>query len=155
MFDMSLDWWEFVVRGAMVYIVLLVMVRVSGRRTVGQFTPFDLLVVMLLSESVSNALTGGDQSITGGLIIAAVLVGLNMLMAFLSSHSKKMADVLDGTAVLLGRNGQMFEDVVKRCRLSDEEVEEAMREVDIKMDEMAYIFLEADGRITVQKKRRD
>jgi uncharacterized membrane protein YcaP (DUF421 family) len=153
MFDMEYPWWEFVVRGTVVYLVLLVMVRVSGRRTVGQFTPFDLLVVMLLSEAVSNALNGGDQSIGGGLIVAAVLVALNMLMSFLSSHSKKMAEVLDGTAVLLGRNGALFEDVIKKCRLSDEEVNESMRESDCKLDEMEYMFLEADGRITLQKKR--
>lgn len=154
MFDMEYPWWEFVVRGTIVYLVLLVMVRVSGRRTVGQFTPFDLLVVMLLSESVSNALNGGDQSVAGGLIVAAVLVALNMLMAFLSSHSKKMAEVLDGTAVLLGRNGALFEDVIKKCRLSDEEIQESMRESDCKLEEMEYMFLEADGRITLQKKRQ-
>lgn len=154
MFDMEYPWWEFVVRGAIVYLVLLVMVRVSGRRTVGQFTPFDLLVVMLLSESVSNALNGGDQSVSGGLIVAAVLVALNMLMAFLSSHSKKMSDVLDGTAVLLGRNGAFFDDVIKKCRLSEEELQEAMRESDCKLEEMEYMFLEADGRITVQTKRK-
>ena len=153
MFDMEYPWWEFVVRGTIVYLVLLVMVRVSGRRTVGQFTPFDLLVVMLLSESVSNALNGGDQSIGGGLIVAAVLVALNMLMAFLSSHSEKMSKVLDGTSVLLGRDGMLYEKVIKQCRLSDEEVQESMRECDCKLGEMEFMFLEADGRITVQKKR--
>ena len=153
MFDMEYPWWEFVARGAIVYLMLLLMVRVSGRRTVGQFTPFDLLVVMLLSESVSNALTGGDQSVAGGLIVAAVLVALNVLMGLLSSHSEKMAKVLDGTAVLLGRNGALFEGMIKKCRLSDEEVQESMRECDCKLSEMEYMFLEADGRITVQKKR--
>ncbi len=78
MFDMALPWWEFVVRGTVVYLVLLLMVRISGRRTVGQFTPFDLLVVMLLSEAVSNSLVGGDESLIGGLIIAAVLMGLKI-----------------------------------------------------------------------------
>lgn len=153
MFDMSLPWWEFILRGAVVYLMLLVMVRVSGRRTVGQFTPFDLLVVMLLSESVSNSLTGGDQSLVGGLIIAAVLVALNMTMSFLSSHSKAMSDVLDGTEVLLGRNGKLFDKVIKQCRLSRTEVEEALREADCRLEEMECCFLEADGRVTVQKKR--
>ena len=153
MFEMEYPWWEFAARGAIVYLVLLLMVRVSGRRTVGQFTPFDLLVVMLLSESVSNALTGGDQSIGGGLIVAAVLVALNMLMAFLSSHSEKMSKVLDGTSVLLGRDGVLYEKVIKQCRLSDEEVQESMRECDCRLSEMEFMFLEADGRITVQKKR--
>jgi len=153
MFDMELPWWEFIIRGTVVYLVLLIMVRISGRRTVGQFTPFDLLVVMLLSESVSNSLSGGDQSLIGGLIIAAVLVALNMSMSYLSSHSKKMSHILDGSEVLLGRNGRLFDKVIKECRLSEGEVEEALREADCKLEEMECCFLEADGAITVQKKR--
>lgn len=152
MFDMDLPWWEFILRGAIVYSVLMVMVRISGRRVIGQFTPFDLLVVMLLSESVSNSLSGGDNSLIGGLIIAATLVALNIGVAFLSSRNRKMAAVLEGTPVLLGRNGQLFEHVLKRCKLSDMEVEQAFREADCKMDEMQCAFLEPDGSITVQKK---
>ena len=153
MFDMDLPWWEFVVRGAAVYLILLVMVRVSGRRTVGQFTPFDLLVVMLLSEAVSNSMTGGDDSLVGGLIIAVVLIALNMTMALLSSRSKKLADVLDGTEVLLGRHGKLFDKAIKQCRLSEAEVQSALRENDVLLEEMECCFLEADGTITVQKKR--
>lgn len=153
MADLSLPWWEFILRGAIVFCVLLLMVRVSGRRTVGQFTPFDLLVVMLLSEAVSNSLTGGDDSVAGGLIVAATLVALNVGAAYLSSHSPTMSDLLDGSPVLLGRNGKMFDKVLKQCRLSDTDVNEALREADCKMDEMEYAFLEADGNITIQKKR--
>jgi uncharacterized membrane protein YcaP (DUF421 family) len=153
MVNLSLPWWEFMLRAVIVFCVLLVMVRVSGRRTVGQFTPFDLLVVMLLSESVSNSLTGGDDSVAGGLIVAATLVALNVGAAYLSSHSEKMADLLDGSPVLLGRNGKMFDKVLKKYRLSDTEVQEALHEADCKMEEMSYVFLEADGNITIQKKR--
>ena len=153
MFEMSLPWWEFIVRAAMVFCVLLVMVRVSGRRTVGQFTPFDLLVVMLLSEAVSNSLTGGDDSLGGGLILAATLVALNMGASFLTSHSKTMSDLLDGSPVLLGRDGKMFDKVLKKCRLSQTEVDEALHEADCKLEDMAYAFLEADGNITIQTKK--
>ncbi len=153
MFDMSLPWWEFVVRAAMVFCVLLLMVRVSGRRTVGPFTPFDLLVVMLLSEAVSNSLTGGDDSLGGGLILAATLVALNMGASFLTSHSKTMSDLLDGSPVLLGRDGKLFDKVLKKCRLSQTEVDEALHEADCKLEDMAYIFLEADGKITIQTKK--
>ncbi len=155
MLELSLPWWEFIVRAVLVFCVLLLMVRVSGRRTVGQFTPFDLLVVMLLSEAVSNSLTGGDQSVVGGLIIAATLVGLNMLASYLTSHSKKMSDLLDGSPVLLGRDGKMFTKVLKHCRLSETEVQEALHEADCTMENMAFAFLEADGNITIQKKRAD
>ena len=153
MIDLSLPWWEFILRGVIVFCVLLLMVRLSGRRTVGQFTPFDLLVVMLLSESVSNSLTGGDDSVAGGLIVAATLVALNVGAAYLSSHSRKMADMLDGSPVLLGRDGKMFDAVLKEYRLSRIEVDEALHEADCTLEEMGYAFLEADGNITIQKKR--
>ena len=152
MFEMSLPWWEFVVRGAIVFCVLLLMVRLSGRRTIGQFTPFDLLVVMLLSEAVSNSLTGGDDSLLGGLVIAATLICLNVGASYLTSHSKAMSDLLDGSPVLLGRDGKVFDKVLKQCRLSPTEVQEALHEADLKLEEMAYMFLEADGNITIQKK---
>jgi uncharacterized membrane protein YcaP (DUF421 family) len=152
MFDMDLPWWEFIVRGAVVYIVLLVMVRVSGKRTVGQFSPFDLLVVMLLSEAVSNSLSGGDSSLMGGLLIAGTLVALNMLMKLASSRSRKMSAVLDGNAVLLGRDGKFFDSVVKQSRLSQVDLEEALREADCTLDQMQCAFLEADGNITIMKK---
>jgi uncharacterized membrane protein YcaP (DUF421 family) len=153
MFELSVPWWELIARGVIVFSVLLLMVRVSGRRTIGQFTPFDLLVVMLLSEAVSNSLTGGEDSLIGGLIVAATLVALNMGAATLSARSKTMADLLDGSAVLLGRDGKIFDEVLKKCRLSKTEVTEALHEADCKLEEMEYMFLEADGNITVQKKR--
>lgn len=153
MFELSVPWWELVARGVIVFSLLLLMVRVSGRRTIGQFTPFDLLVVMLLSEAVSNSLSGGEDSVTGGLIVAATLVALNMGASYLSAHSKAMAEALDGSPVLLGRNGNTFDDVLKKCRLSQIDVSEALHEADVKLEEMEYMFLEADGNITVQKKR--
>ena len=152
MFELSLPWWEFVVRGAIVYCVLLLMVRLSGRRTIGQFTPFDLLVVMLLSEAVSNSLSGGDDSVAGGLILAATLVALNVGASYLTSRSKTMSDLLDGSPVLLGRDGKLFDKVLKQCRLSKTEVQEALHEADCELEEMSYAFLEADGNITIQKK---
>ncbi|CAN7723378.1 DUF421 domain-containing protein [Pseudoduganella sp. LjRoot289] len=153
MFDMGLPWWEFVARGAMIYIVLLVMVRVAGKRTIGQFTPFDLLVVMLLSESVSNALSGGDESVPGGLLVAATLVTLNVAIAFATSRSRKVAKLLDGSPVLLGRDGKIFSDVVKQCRVAEGDVQQALREEDCELEEMKCAFLEADGKITILKRK--
>ncbi|MEH6435856.1 DUF421 domain-containing protein [Massilia sp. DD77] len=149
MFDMELPWWEFVVRGLAVYLLLLVMVRLSGRRTVGQFTPFDLLVVMLLSEAVSNSLSGGDQSLVGGLICAATLVAINAVIAVSTTRSKTISKLVDGSAVLVGRDGVFFEKVMRECRLSDGDVEEALREHDCPRSEMKCAFLEADGEITI------
>ncbi|MBB5217308.1 DUF421 domain-containing protein [Parapusillimonas granuli] len=153
MFDMSLPWWEFVLRGAMVYLVMLAMVRVSGKRTVGQFTPFDLLVVMLLSEAVSNGLSGGDESVPGGLIVAATLVALNMLIALGTSHSSRIEAILEGREVLLGRNGKIFDDVLKAQRISRNELDNAFHKMDVSYEEMECVILEADGTINILKKR--
>jgi len=151
MFDMDLPWWEFIVRGLAVYLLLLVMVRLSGHRTVGQFTPFDLLVVMLLSEAVSNSLNGGDDSLVGGLIAAATLVAINSLVALASSRSARFEKFVDGSAVLIGRDGVFFEKTVRRCRLSESDLEEALREHDCPRPEMKCAFLEADGQITIMR----
>lgn len=149
MFDLSLPWWEFILRGVIVYCVLLLLVRVSGKRTVGQFTPFDLLVVMLLSEAVSNSLSGGDDSVAGGLLIACTLIALNMTLAWLSSHSRKLAKIIDGESVLLGRDGRIYYDMLKKCRVAESDVQQALREADVELPDARCIFLEADGKITV------
>jgi uncharacterized membrane protein YcaP (DUF421 family) len=153
MFDIDLPWWEFVLRGAIVYCALLVLVRVSGKRTVGQFTPFDLLVVMLLSESVSNSLSGGDDSITGGLPIAGTLVALNILIAVLSARNPNLAKIIDGECTLIGRDGKIFDDVAKRSHIAKSDIYQALREADVELDEARCIFLEADGTLTVLKKK--
>jgi len=151
MFDLSMPWWEFVARGVIVYMVLLVLVRLSGKRTVGQFTPFDLLVVMLLSESVSNALSGDDNSVPGGLIVAVTLIALNLLVGFISSRSRAFERALEGEPVLLGRDGRIFEDVLRRHRVGKGEMEEALRKAGCTLQDMRYAFLETDGEINVQK----
>jgi len=153
MFDLSLPWWEFMARGAIVYIVLLVMVRVTGKRTVGQFTPFDLIVVMLLSEAVSNALNGGDESVVGGLIAAGTLVLLDVVIAMSTSRSKKVDAVLQGTPVLVGRDGVIYDDVLKQQRVPRSDLDKALRGADCDLEDMRMAILEADGNINILKKQ--
>ncbi|MBP1203133.1 uncharacterized membrane protein YcaP (DUF421 family) [Duganella sp. 1411] len=149
MFDMELPWWEFVLRASIVYVALLIMMRFSGKRTVGQFTPFDLLVVMLLSEAVSSSLSGGDDSIPGALILALTLIVLNVAIAVATSRSEKIAAMVDGEAVLLGRDGKVFQDAMRRNHVAKGDVDQALREANCSQDKMKCIFLEANGQITV------
>lgn len=152
MFQLSLPWWELVARAAMVYLVLMVMVRLSGKRTMGQFTPFDLLVVMLLSESVSNALSGGENSVAGGLIVAGTLVLLNVACAMASARSKKVEAVMEGTPVLVARDGKVFHDVLKREHVGVGDMEKSLREADCELKDLKCAFLETDGTISVLKR---
>jgi uncharacterized membrane protein YcaP (DUF421 family) len=149
MFDLELPWWEYTVRGVAIYGALLVMMRLSGKRTIGQFTPFDLLVVMLLSESVSPGLTGGDDSVAGGLIVVVTLVALNVAIAFITARNRKAADLVEGTAVLLGRDGKIFKEALRRNHVAESDLEQSLREADCPREKMKYAFLEADGKITI------
>jgi uncharacterized membrane protein YcaP (DUF421 family) len=152
MFDMQAPWWEFVVRAGIVYLVLLAMVRISGKRTVGQFTPFDLVVVMLLSEAVSGSINGQDESLPGGLIAAATLIALDVLIAVASSRSHRVDAVVQGNPVLVGRDGVVYEDVLKRQRVPRSDLDKALRDADCEIEDMRLAIIEADGNINIMRK---
>jgi uncharacterized membrane protein YcaP (DUF421 family) len=152
MFHMDHEWWEFAVRAAVVYLALLALVRLTGKRTVGQFTPFDLIVVMLLAEAVSGSINGQDGSLPGGLIGAATLIALNTAIAMLTARSKKADALLEGTPVLIGRDGQIYRDVLKRQHVPESDMEQALRENDCELENMRMAVLEADGKISILKR---
>ena len=149
---MQLPWWEFIVRATVVYLVLLTMVRLTGKRTVGQFTPFDLIVVLLLSEAVSGSINGQDESLPGGLIAAATLLVLDVLISIVTSRSKKLDRVIQGSPVLIGRDGVVYKEVLKRERVPESDFHKALRDADCDLEDMRMAILEADGNINVMKK---
>ena len=152
MFEMAMPWWEFIARAVIVYVALMLMVRLSGKRTVGQFTPFDLLVVMLLSEGVSNSLSGEDNSVVGGLIVAVTLVLLNVIVAVASARSKKIEAVVEGNPILIARDGRIFHDELKRQHVGVGDMDKALREAECELDNVKCAFLETDGSISVLKR---
>lgn len=119
----------------------------------GQFTPFDLLVVMLLSESVSDSLSGKDDSVSGGLIVAATLLLLNLAVAMASTRSRKVEGVMEGNAILIAREGQVFHEVLKRQLVGADDMDKALREADCGLQDMRCAFLETDGTISVLKRK--
>ncbi len=155
MFSLDGPWWELPVRAALVYAALLLLMRLSGRRTVGQFTPFDLLVVMLLSEAVSQGLTGDEKSVTGGLLAAVTLIGINMLVAVITARSERAQTLVEGRAILIGRDGNIYDDVLRKQHVPRCDVERALREADCDLSEMKFAFLEADGQISILQQSSD
>lgn len=150
LFGMAMPWWELILRGAAVYLVVLLMVRISGKRTVGQFTPFDLIVVVLLGESVGHSMVGGDESLSGGLILAGTLLGLNWLVGFISARAPRFDRMIEGRPVLIARNGELFHDVLRQQSLNVKDFETAMREVDCNdLSKVELAMLETSGHITV------
>lgn len=152
MLDLDIGALELIVRAVAVYAILLLMMRLGGKRTVGQFTPFDLLVVMLVSEAAGPSMTGKDQSLVGGLLVCLILIALNTLVGIVTAHSRAAEKLLDGEAVLIGRDGTIFDAVRRKHRLSQNDIDQALREADCDLKDLRYAFLEADGKVSIQKK---
>ncbi len=150
MFDLAMPWWAFVLRACLVYFLLLVMIRMTGKRTMGQFTPFDMLLVVLLGNAVQNALLGQDTSVGGGLLLAATLIALNWIVGLASARSPKVERWVEGSPVLLAREGQVYRDVLRRELISHEDFEKAIRDAGcLDVADIKLAVLENNGHITV------
>src|SRR5437016_10761152 len=101
MWTPSLDWWEIVLRAVIVYVFLLALLRITGKRQVGQLAPFDLVLLLVLSNAVQNSMNGGDNSLICGLLSAGVLVGLNFLVGFATFRSKRLEAIIEGRPQLI------------------------------------------------------
>ena len=128
MWQMSLPWWEFILRGLIIYVFLIVLLRLTGKRQVGQMAPFDLVLLLVLSNTVQNAMIGGDNSIIGGVISAVTLVAANWLVSLLTYRSKKMEALVEGRPELLIHNGKLFERALAQAKLTRHEMMNALRE---------------------------
>ena len=150
MLDLAMPWWSFVLRACVVYFVLLLMIRTSGKRTMGQFTPFDMLLVVLLGNAVQNALLGEDTSVAGGLLLAVTLISLNWVVGFVSARNQKIEAMIEGSPVLLARNGEVYREVLRRELISRADFDKAMREAGcLDIDQVKLAVLETNGHITV------
>jgi uncharacterized membrane protein YcaP (DUF421 family) len=143
---------QIVARTGAVYLLVLIGVRLTGKREVGQMTPFDLTLLLLLSNSVQNAMTGPDTSLAGGIVAAAVLLSLNYLVAELSGLNRGFRRIVQGSPSLLIHDGQLIMDHLKREHLTVDEVMRALREHSIgSVAEVAIGVLEVDGSLSFLK----
>lgn len=149
-FSLSMPWWAFVARALIVYFTLLLMIRMSGKRTMGQFTPFDMLLVVLLGNTVQNAMIGDDISVGGGLLLAATMIAVNWLVGWLSSRNGRIESLIEGVPVLLARDGQVFKDVLRRELISHADFAKSMRAAGCEdVGDISLAVLETDGHITL------
>ena len=156
MWQMSVPWWEFVVRGVVVYLFLLVFMRLSGKRQTGQYEPFDLILLLILSNAVQNSMNAGDNSLIGGLISALTLIGCHVVMAHLMWRSKRLARLIDGKPQVLIRTGALDENLMRAERLTADDVHAALRAAGcLHTHEVERATIETNGQITVVLRNRD
>ena len=155
MWQMSVPWWEFVVRGMVVYVFLLVFLRLTGKRQTGQYAPFDLVLLLVLSNAVQNSMNAGDNSLVGGLISALTLIGCHVVLAQLTFRYAWMARLIDGTPQVLVQQGQVNTDLMRKELLSTDDLEAALRASGcLHLHEVERATIETNGQITVVLRRR-
>ncbi len=151
LFALSAPWWQFVLRSVAIYVLVMVLVRVSGKRAVGQFTPFDLILLILIGNAVQNGINGGDNSLTGAFIMAATLIALNYAVAWLSARNGWFRRMVEGSAVELARDGHVFQAMLRKQLVSNDDFEKAMREAGCaNVADIHRAILETNGRITIE-----
>ena len=155
MWHIAVSWSELVIRAVVVYIFLLALLRITGKRQVGQLAPFDLVLLLVLSNAVQNSMNGGDNSLLGGLVSAATLVAINYLVGYLTYRSKRLEILIEGRPQILIHNGELFEDVMARSQLTHHELHAALRQAGCAcVEDVHSAILENNGSISVTMRER-
>ncbi len=150
MFHLAIPWFEFILRGAIVYVFLLVLLRLTGKRQVGQLAPFDLVLLLVLSNAVQNSMNGGDNSLIGGLISATTLVLLNYGVGSLTFRNKKLEEAIEGHPVILIHNGKLYPELLERAQLTRHELDAALRQAGCAcIEDVHTAILENNGTVSV------
>lgn len=141
---------EKLIRSVVVYLFLLVAFRLAGKRQLGQMTAFDLVVLLIISNVVQNAVIGNDNSLGGGLFGAAVIFLLNAAVAWLTFRFKPIERLVEHTPTVLVRSGRILRENLRRERLSLPEFRAALRrEGVVSLRAVRYVILEEDGHLSV------
>lgn len=144
---------EIALRSAIVYVLLLVGIRLAGKRQIGQLTPFDLVVLLLVSNAVQNAMTGPDTSVSGGIVSAGVLLLMNAAVAQVRNKNRGFGRFVEGVPVVLVDHGDIQFRNLEREHMTSEDLSQVLREhevSDCKQVELA--MLEIDGTVSVIRK---
>ena len=141
---------EKLLRSVAVYTFLLVAFRLCGKRQLGQLSAFDLVVLLIISNVVQNAVIGNDNSLGGGLLGATTILLLNLLVAYVTFRFRRADRVIEHSPTLLVRHGRVLRDNLRRERLGPRDLRAALRHHGvISIRDIRYAFLEEDGHVSV------
>jgi len=154
MFQLAIPWSEFFIRAVCVYLFLLIGLRTLGKKQTAQMTPFDFVLLLVVSNAVQNSMNGGDNSLVGGIFSAATLMLLNYFISWAVFKNKKLEELVEGKPEFIIRAGKLDLDVLKSEYLTMMDLEAAIRQYGCEsMNEVEWAVLENNGMITVKKKQ--
>lgn len=140
-----------VIRALVIYAVLTLLFRIAGKRTLAQSTPFDLVLLLIISEAVQNYLVGQDYSLTNVVLLVTTLIGADIALSFWKQRSERIARVLEDVPVVIVRDGQPIQERLRAVRVDESDILEAARKMQglERMDQIKYAILERSGEISV------
>lgn len=145
-----------VLRAATVYVALLLIMRLAGKRSLAQITTFDFVLLLIIGEATQNALLGQDYSITNALIVIVTLVTLDVGLSLLKRRSKRIDQLLEDVPLIIVEDGVALEDRMKKARVDEGDVLSAARHLQgiERLDQIRYAVLERSGGISIIPKQK-
>ena len=142
---------ESVIRGLVIYVFLLLIFRIAGKRTLSENTNFDLVLLLIISETTQQAMVDNDHSITNGVLLIMTLVGASVGLSLLKRRFPALEQWLEGTPLVIIENGKVLEDRMDKTRVDEEDILEAARSLRglERLDQIKYAVVERNGNITI------
>jgi uncharacterized membrane protein YcaP (DUF421 family) len=146
-----------VIRGLVIYVFVLVIFRILGKRSLSETTTFDFVLLLIISEATTDALIGEDYSLTASIIMISTLVGIDLLLSILKEHSKILDRFIDGAPLVIVDHGKPLQQRMKKSRVDEEDILEAARLLHglENMKQIKYAVLEKDGSISIVPMKTD
>ena len=147
---------EIVIRAAAMYFVLLCLLRGMGRRELSQLTTFDLLITVVIGDLIGQGVIQEDMSFTGALLAIGTMCLLAVASSYVGTKSRRAGRLIDGVPVVIARNGVLFEDVLRRERITEEQLMEAARGEQVAdLTKIDLVVMETDGRFSFLRADHD
>ena len=150
MWNLTVHWSELIGRGLLIYFFLILLLRATGKRQIGQMSPFDLVLLMVLSNAVQNSMVGGDNSVSAVLILAVTLVAANWIVGKVTTSSRTMEQLIEGSPQVLFHNGKIYEKILSEDQITRQELIAAVHKAGYNdLNEVRTAILENDGSISI------
>lgn len=140
-----------VLRGAAIYLFLLLIFRIAGKRSLSQITTFDFVLLLIIAEATQQGLLGNDFSVTNAVLVIVTLVGLDIGLSLWKERSKTMEQLIDGVPLVILEEGRPLKDRMSKARVDEGDILTAARELQglERLDQIKYAVLERSGGISV------
>jgi uncharacterized membrane protein YcaP (DUF421 family) len=144
-----------VLRGAIVYLVLLVLFRISGKRSLAQITTFDFVLLLIVAEAIQQAMIDADNSMTNAFLVVVTLLGIDIALSLLKGRSRLLEKLIDDVPLVLVEDGRPLKERMDKARVDESDILTSARELQglERMDQIKYAVLERSGGISIIPKQ--